>query len=430
MERDMNAMSQFGRCFPKAEEVKTGLLVTVTFYTDQECTELFKPEENQNRAPNNECFNLEKEECAKKEGCEFETEGRGRLSTPHCKPEGDRFQGGRDREEGERPCQEDCGEIAQKCREDMGNMRDRRAAMMALRRCMMGFGDDDCAKCLEENKPEGRDGDSNEESRDGGRGGRGGRRLLADQERGGRPQGGNQQGGRPQGGNQQGGRPGGDGDRQGFRPNRFAGNRARGQDARDRGRGGNPNQNKRIQENPVMRVIPVIDDEGEEKCSFDARGDQRSGVFRKTMCVEPNTIQDVLYTDMLCEEEADRETVPLVRGECMPLPMQGQAMERRPGNGQGGRGQGGRGGQGGPKGRRLMDKELGEDGAPMAPKCDGQFNQGWSWETLKDLWDELTCDTDEAEEGDDVDKDDEDRMKNPCRFLSKNECMTNDACDV
>lgn len=188
-----------------------------------------------------------------------------------------------------------------------------------------------------------------------------------------------------------------------------------------------------------MRVIPVIDDDGESKCSFDARGDQRSGIFRQTMCVEPNTIQDVLYTDMACEEEADRETIPLVRGECTPLPMQGQPMERRPGPG----GQGAKGGKGGRDGRgergdgesgdgrrRLADKELGEDGAPKAPTCDGEFNQGWSWETLKDLWDELTCDTDEAEEGDDVDKNDEDRPQNPCRFLSRNECVRNEQCDM
>merc|ERR1719336_59822 len=131
----------------------------------------------------------------------------------------------------------------------------------------------------------------------------------------------------------------------------------------------------------------------------------------------------------------DRETIPLVRGECMPLPMQGQPMERRPGPG----GKGGRDGRGdGERGdresgdgrRRLADKELGEDGAPKAPTCDGEFNQGWSWETLKDLWDELTCDTDEAEEGDSVDKDDENRPQNPCRFLSANDCTRNDACDM
>merc|ERR1719323_696006 len=101
-------------------------------------------------------------------------------------------------------------------------------------------------------------------------------------------------------------------------------------------------------------------------------------------------------------------------------------MERRPGpQGQGGRPNQGRGGQGGrgeggrdgPGNNGRRRAEFDEDGAPMAPKCDGNNNQGWPWETLKDLWDELSCDSGEAEEGDDVDKDDADRVQNPCRFL-------------
>jgi len=180
----------------------------------------------------------------------------------------------------------------------------------------------------------------------------------------------------------------------------------------------------------MLRIIPVLDDEDEAKCSFDARGDQRSGIFRKTMCVEANTIQDTLYTDSRCEEEADRETVPIVRGECMPLPKQGQAMERRPGP----QGQGGRPNQGGGKGGRgeggRRRAEYDEDGAPKAPKCDGDFNQGWTWETLKDLWDELTCDSGEDDEGEDASEESEDRPQNPCRFLSRNDCAKNDACDM
>merc|ERR1719410_1401053 len=209
MDRDMDAMGQSGRCIPQAEEVKTGLLVTVTFYTDQECTELFEPEKDQNRGPNNACFQLEEEECEEKEGCEFETEGNGRLSTPHCKPSGDRFQGGRGEGQEERPCNDECGDVAKECREDMEKMRERRAAMMAMRRCMMGFGDDDCAACLEENRPGDRGDDSSDE--DSGR-----RRLQRQGEQGGRPQGRQGQGG------QQGGRPG-------MRPNRYAGNQGRGQ---------------------------------------------------------------------------------------------------------------------------------------------------------------------------------------------------------
>merc|ERR1719419_256687 len=318
-ERDEDAMGMTGRCIPKAEEVNTGLKVTVTFYVDQECTEELDVESrsDQNRGPNNDCFQLKEEECGEKDGCEYETEGRGRFSTPHCRPEGDAFRrgdGGDGRGEGGRG--------------DGGD----------------GRGDGGRG-----------DGGRGEGGRgDGGRGD-GGRRLQEGEGRGG-----------------QGGGRGGDGEgrgngRGGNRPNRESNNQGRGQDFQGRGRGGNPQQNNRIQENPMTRIIPVIDEDGATKCSFDARSNQRMGIFRETTCTKPNTMQDTLFLDSACEKASTRETIPIVRGECIPVPMQGQRMDQRRQTGDG-RGRGGDG-EGRDGRRRLADEESEDATPPAAPDC-------------------------------------------------------------
>jgi len=365
-ERDEDAMGMTGRCIPQAEEVNTGLMVTVTFYVDQECTEELDVESrsDQNRGPNNDCFQLKEAECGEKEGCEYESEGRGRFSTPHCRPEGDAFRRG-----------------------------------------------------------DGGDGRGDGGRGDGGRGD-GGRRLSDAEARGGRGD------GRGDGGR------GGDG-RGGNRPNRESNNQGRGQDFQGRGRGGNPQQNNRIQENPMTRIVPVVDADGATKCSFDARSDQRMGIFRETTCSKPNTMQDTLFLDSACEKPSTRETIPIVRGECIPVPMQGQRMDQRrqTGDGRGGRGGDGDGRDG--RRRRLAEKEEESDEdddadatPPAAPDCDGEWNQGWTWETVVDMWNELTCDSREPDEGSGADTSDADRPVNPCLNLERNDCTRAEACDL
>merc|ERR1719336_298469 len=84
---------------------------------------------------------------------------------------------------------------------------------------MMGFGNDECASCLEENRPDGGRGSGGFDSRDSSEG----RRLLDEQDE--RREGGDRRGG-PQGGDRR-GPQGGDRDGNGNRPNRYAGNQAR-----------------------------------------------------------------------------------------------------------------------------------------------------------------------------------------------------------
>lgn len=169
----------------------------------------------------------------------------------------------------------------------------------------------------------------------------------------------------------------------------------------------------------MIRIVPVVDEEGNPNCSFSARADQRNGIFRKTMCVEPNEMQDQLFVDNECSEESNREGRLITRGVCIPLPLPGQSNDQRRQAGEGG-GQRRNPGEGG---RRLQD-------APLPPSCDGEFQQGYTWESLVDLWSELLCDDNNAEDGPDADLDDPDRPNNPCRDLDRNDCISAEACDL
>merc|ERR1711972_870027 len=70
-------------------------------------------------------------------------------------------------------------------------------------------------------------------------------------------------------------------------------------------------------------MIPVVDDEGSPKCSFDARSDAMRGRFRRTTCKEDNVLQVTTYDDVLCSQESEYGPAikELVRGECQPLKM-------------------------------------------------------------------------------------------------------------
>merc|ERR1719245_403371 len=110
----------------------------------------------------------------------------------------------------------------------------------------------------------------------------------------------------------------------------------------------------RIRENPALRVIPVIDGEGETKCSFDARSDREMGRFRQTVCTKDNVLGVTTFDDVLCTQKSEMPAaMPLIfRGMCTELPtpqkrgMEGKDGEKKEGDDKG------RG-----PGRRLMDKE-------------------------------------------------------------------------
>merc|ERR1719336_3607176 len=105
--------------------------------------------------------------------------------------------------------------------------------------------------------------------------------------------------------------------------------------------------------NPSKRLIPVVDGEGQPKCSFDARSDKMKGKFRMTTCVDDNTLAVTTYDDVLCTEESEYPAaMPLIfRGECIPLKQYDRPMQR------GGDDMKGRGGDDKGRGRRLLQKD-------------------------------------------------------------------------
>jgi len=78
------------------------------------------------------------------------------------------------------------------------------------------------------------------------------------------------------------------------------------------------------------------------------------------------------------------------------------------------------------EGRRRLQED---NSPPPPPACDGDFEQGYTWETLADLLTELTCD-DEQPEDLDADLDNPDRQRNPCIELEANNCIEEDSCDL
>lgn len=173
----------------------------------------------------------------------------------------------------------------------------------------------------------------------------------------------------------------------------------------------------------------MIDEDGEPKCSFDARADQDRHVFRKTECIEPNMLQDFLFSDPTCEEEVEEEVDMIVRGECMPLPLPNNSQRGGRGRGADGRRQGGGQGQGGGPGRRLLQWFMSDDDETNDDTlCDGEYSEwNWEFETLVDWWSELTCDNTYNDEMDD----DVDETPNPCNELGPIMCLFNlDECDL
>jgi len=153
-------------------------------------------------------------------------------------------------------------------------------------------------------------------------------------------------------------------------------------------------QRGRIQENPVMRMIPVVDDEGNTKCSFDARSDAMRGRFRRTTCKEDNTLEVTTYNDVLCTEESEHGAAvrELVRGECQPLKI----AEHDDGE------------------RRRLAEDEGIMGRISEKVC-GESNNSFT-----DLIQGLLCE----EEGDDDEEQD-----NPCDGLDKAaKCKKQDSC--
>jgi len=158
----------------------------------------------------------------------------------------------------------------------------------------------------------------------------------------------------------------------------------------------------RVRENPSMRVIPVVDGEGQTKCSFDARSDREMGRFRETVCTDDNVLGVTTYDDVLCSEKSDMPAaMPLIfRGKCMELPMREKKDMKEGGDRKGG--------------RRLMEKytgqgKMGEDKEDEDDDEEGFFGELCSEEkgnnSVTDLLKGLMCWEDEDEE-DDMDEDD------------------------
>merc|ERR1719499_2479957 len=170
MEKDMEKMGMSGRCIPAAEEVKTGLVLTMTFYVDQECSELFVPNPAQDREPMKQCYKLDEDMCAEKEGeCEWAAKGRSADATPHCVPMGDSFKDEWKKDEGKEgmddmACKDSCTENdmmnKESCRMLHKSTTDMRAYKMAVGECLMSEGtlSGDCRACMEEMKKDGKDG--------------------------------------------------------------------------------------------------------------------------------------------------------------------------------------------------------------------------------------------------------------------------------
>jgi len=156
--------------------------------------------------------------------------------------------------------------------------------------------------------------------------------------------------------------------------------------------------NEFIPDNPVTRMMPVFDDDKNEKCSYDSRADRTVGAFRKTFCKEPGMVVSTLFTDPMCEtsvkdDEGNDMDRTYTKGACQPFEFRiPEEIRRRDGGnrpggnnnegGEGGNNDGGRNGGnrpggnngGGRRGRRLLAEEEGMTGN-MGNRRDGLGNR-------------------------------------------------------
>merc|ERR550517_828716 len=235
------------------------------------------------------------------------------------------------------------------------------------------------------------------------------RRLLQEdgegQGRGGRNGGGN---GGNQGGNN-GNNRGGDGENQGMDGGRDGENQQGGGRRTGGGQraGGNDRQRGRFPSNPVQRMLPVVDDDMNTKCSMDSRLDQENGVFRKIVCDQPGKLTESVYSDAMCTDmvESDNDvTMDFMYDTCQPLPQRRQANNE-------GRRNAGR--------RRLADDEnqRGWFERTACPEDEQDQSFDFTLESATDLLERLTC-----EETDDDDQ----SQVNPCE--GNEDCENTDGC--
>merc|ERR1719204_2344185 len=182
-----------------------------------------------------------------------------------------------------------------------------------------------------------------------------------------------------------------------------------------RGPGGrgppNRRQGNRIFENPTMRMLPVVDDEMNPKCSADAQVDRNNNVYRMSKCSAPGVIDEETFEDAECttlsrNEDNDVIVRTFTRGACVPLPqrMAGNNDRRRGGGGVGRR-----------LSEEMMDDLFGDD-----YECDGEYETegGMTMDNMFDWLGELMCD---------LDGDDEEEV-DPCEGLGIFRCRQEDAC--
>jgi len=295
------------------------------------------------------------------------------------------------------------------------------------------FTDDQCNDLLEIKEPP-----SGGKPGGPGPGGKDGRRLLDESSRG------------PGGDSGRGG-PGGDSGRggPGGKDSGFGGKYGKG--TRGRAGGGNERQKSRITQNPTLRMVPVIDEEGKANCAKSGSRTSRPGgeadKYRAYTCADDNNIDVDLFEDADCTKASDDtpRIAAYKRGECIPLPQYSRPEGMGPGHrGEGeGRGPGGKGpGPGGKDGRRAETDTDFDDDDEDKPDTkwgfkfgDKRFGRDFSecdsikslsggenrWSSIDDFLDDLTC----------VDSENSDEeVNNPCEDLKYFDCKKTEDCEM
>lgn len=100
-------------------------------------------------------------------------------------------------------------------------------------------------------------------------------------------------------------------------------------------------ENDIVPESQVTRMMPVFDDDLNEKCSYDSRADRNVGAFRKSVCEMPGVVTSTIYSDPTCQNSAkDDEGNDMSRkynlGACKPFMFKiPEEMGDREGRGEG-----------------------------------------------------------------------------------------------